>query len=86
MGYQGRFDPRTGRSGLSSSGFRQVRADHVMWIFGRVFLRLHYRLRPVPSPSYSARRDVAGSTAAARRAGIQAAMRETESTAVAAAR
>lgn len=24
----------------------QVRADHVMWIFGRVFLRLHYRLRP----------------------------------------
>jgi len=24
----------------------EVRADHVMWIFGLVFLRLHYRLRP----------------------------------------
>jgi hypothetical protein len=22
-----------------------VRADHVMWIFGSVFLRLHYRMR-----------------------------------------
>lgn len=29
------------------AGDGQVRADHVMWIFGRVFLRLHYRLRPV---------------------------------------
>ena len=25
----------------------EVRADHVMWIFRTVFLRLHYRLRPV---------------------------------------
>lgn len=28
------------------TGDGEVRADHVMWIFGRVFLRLHYRLRP----------------------------------------
>lgn len=24
----------------------EVRADHIMWLFGLVFLRLHYRLRP----------------------------------------
>lgn len=28
------------------AGDGEVRADHVMWILGRVFLRLHYRLRP----------------------------------------
>jgi hypothetical protein len=26
------------------AGDSEVRADHVMWIFGLVFLRLHYRL------------------------------------------
>lgn len=31
------------------TGNGEVRADHVLWIFGFVFLRLHYRLRP-PSP------------------------------------
>jgi hypothetical protein len=25
-----------------------VRADHVMWLWGATFLRLHYRLRPKP--------------------------------------
>ena len=28
-----------------ASGEGEVRADHIMWIFGLVFLRLHYRLR-----------------------------------------
>lgn len=28
------------------TGAGEVRADHVMWLWGRVFLRLHYRLRP----------------------------------------
>ncbi len=28
------------------AGGGEVRADHVMWLFGLVFLRLHYRLRP----------------------------------------
>lgn len=29
------------------TGDGEVRADHVMWLFGLVFLRLHYRLRPI---------------------------------------
>lgn len=32
---------------VHAAGDGEVRADHVMWIFGSVFLRLHYRLRPV---------------------------------------
>jgi len=28
------------------AGEDEVRADHVMWLWGLVFLRLHYRLRP----------------------------------------
>ncbi|MDH3225330.1 MAG: hypothetical protein OEO23_16535 [Gemmatimonadota bacterium] len=31
-----------------AAGNGEVRADHVMWVFGFVFLRLHYRLRPLP--------------------------------------
>lgn len=36
------------------AGPGEVRADHVMWIFGLVFLRLHYRLRRNEYPSRSA--------------------------------